>query len=75
MAKYKISHDREQCISCGACESICSNNWTLQTKDGKADPKKTLISEEEFKENLEAAEICPINIIHIKNEETGKDVI
>ncbi|MBU4501043.1 MAG: ferredoxin [Nanoarchaeota archaeon] len=74
MAKYKITQDRDGCISCGACASACPDNWEM-ADDGKSKPKKTDISEEEFECNNKAAAGCPVNIIHIKNTETGEDII
>ena len=64
MAKYKITQEHEKCIGCMACVSICPENWIM--KDGKAKPKKTEIDEKEYKKNQEAAEACPVSIIHIK---------
>ena len=37
--KYKIEHDRPECIGCGSCVSICSGFWEMN-KDGKSDLKK-----------------------------------
>ena len=72
MAKYKISQEREQCISCGACVSVCPDNWKID-KDGKASPKKTDL--DEISCNKDAAKQCPVNIIHIKESKTGKKII
>lgn len=74
MAKYKIEHDREKCIGCGACAGVCPDNWEMKD-DGKSSPKKTEISEEEFECNNNAATGCPVNIIHITNEETKEKII
>jgi ferredoxin len=63
MAKYKITQDREKCIGCGACVSVCPDNWEMKD-DGKSSPKKTTISE--IGCNQEAADSCPVSIIHIK---------
>jgi len=63
--KYKITQKREKCIGCGACQAVCPQNWVIG-KDGKAKPKKTIISEKEYKCNKEAAEACPIGIITIE---------
>lgn len=63
--KYKITQEHNECISCGACVSVCPENWTMGG-DGKAKPKKTEISEKEYKCNKDAADICPVNIISIK---------
>ena len=74
MAKYKIEHDRDGCIGCGACEMNCPDNWKM-ADDGKSKPKKTEISEEEFECNKKAADECPVNVIHIINEETKEKII
>lgn len=62
---YRITHDRKDCIACGSCAAI-SKNWTLDKKDGLANCKKTMINEKEYAENKEAADVCPIGIIHIE---------
>ena len=54
MVKWIITHDRPNCIACAACAAI-TDNWTLETEDGLADPVKSEISEEELAENQEAA--------------------
>ena len=62
---YKIEQDMENCIGCGACVSICPENWEMN-KDGKAKPKKIKISDKEFDKNKQAEEICTVNVIKIK---------
>ncbi len=73
--KYKIIHDRDTCIGCSACASVCPKYWVMDS-DGKSDivsSKKTGNGEEEildnlsedFEDNMEAAESCPVNCIHI----------
>lgn len=62
--KFRIVHDRPNCIACGACAAV-TPNWTLETEDGLADPVKDLIDESELAENQEAAEVCPVFIIHV----------
>lgn len=64
MKKYSITHDRPDCIACAACEAV-SKNWTLKTHDGLADPIKAIIDESEYEENKEAADVCPVSIIHV----------
>ncbi|MBD3259773.1 ferredoxin [Candidatus Woesearchaeota archaeon] len=73
MAKYKIEHDRPGCIGCGACARACPENWEM-AKDGKSKCKKTSISQEEYKCNKKAADGCPVNVIHIKDDK-GKKII
>lgn len=66
MATYKITHEIEKCIGCGVCVSVCPDNWELND-NGKAKQKKSQISEKELKANMEAAEVCPVNCIHISD--------
>ena len=74
MASYKIKHDRPNCIGCGACVSLCPANW-MMSDDGKSKPKKADILESEFDCNKEAADHCPVNVIHIIDNKTGKKII
>lgn len=71
MKKFKIKIDKEKCIGCGSCISICDNFYI---KDGKAHIKKEVITEKEYDKNLEAAELCPTNAIIIEEikEKTKK---
>lgn len=34
--KYKIVHDRDICIGCSACATVCSKYWKM-ADDGKSD--------------------------------------
>jgi len=70
----KIIHEREKCIGCGSCAAICPKYWEL-AEDGKSKllgAKKDSKSgnyELEIKEikcNQQAADACPLGIIHIK---------
>ena len=61
---FKIIHNREKCIGCGACASIC-DNWEID-ENGKAKPKKTEV--EEVGCNKEAAYVCPVQCIKIEEE-------
>jgi len=70
--KYVIVHDRDQCIGCGACAAVNPDNWEM-AEDGLAKVKKTELTEEELSANMEAAESCPVNCIHIYEvTETGE---
>ncbi len=71
----KIIHQIEKCIGCGSCVAICPQNWEIRD-DAKAHlldskmNKKTNNEELEVKEigcNQEAAQICPVQCIKIKN--------
>jgi len=84
-SRYKIEHDRENCIACGACAVIAPEFWQLSKEDGKADiinSKKTEdgyehldIEEKDFPVNKDAADACPVNVIHIVDKETKKRII
>lgn len=73
--KYLIRHDRPNCIGCTACASIAPKFWEMNPMDGKSDiiggiktPKgyETLeISEADFAVNKDAAEACPVDVIHL----------
>ncbi|MEK7157948.1 MAG: ferredoxin [Patescibacteria group bacterium] len=73
MATYKIVYDREGCIGAASCTAV-SENWEL-SDDGKATFHKEMITEEELAKEREAAESCPVQVIHIINTETGEQII
>ena len=74
MAKYKVSVDQTTCIGCAACTAMCSKYFEMHdTSEG--DKARTIISETDELEPIhEAAEVCPVNAIHIENEH-GKKMI
>lgn len=73
--KYmKIVHEKEKCIGCGACASICSKYFEMEN-DGKAGLKNSKINPETGNEELEVEEVgcaneasssCPVEVIHIE---------
>ncbi len=62
MPKFKIQHDRDACIGCGACAGICPDNW-MMADDGKSKPKKTDL--DDMGCNQQAADACPVQCIKI----------
>ncbi len=82
--KFQIQHDRPNCIGCAACAAIAPNFWTM-AEDGKSDivNSKKLengweeldLEEKDFTLNKEAADSCPVNVIHIVNKENGDKII
>ncbi|MEM0016926.1 MAG: ferredoxin [Candidatus Korarchaeum sp.] len=62
MPKYVIEQDRESCIADGVCASLCPDNWIIED-DGLASPVKKEL--DDLGCNMEAAQACPVNIIHI----------
>ncbi len=82
MTNFKVVHFKNQCISCGACAAISSKFWKMDN-EGLADIvggvkvkdhyELVLESEADRVINQEAADCCPVNIIHVeKMMESGK---
>ena len=66
-------HKRKECIGCGACASMDSENWRMN-EDGKSDllesekkgdDRKKEFDEKDLEKNKEVAECCPVNVIHV----------
>ena len=72
----KIIHNKKDCISCGACAAINPEFWEMDPegladlKGSKdvADHKELVIAEKDKESNQEAADVCPVNIIHVNDE-------
>lgn len=83
--KYRVELDREGCIGAAACVAVDPDNWILvedgkvDLKDSKQDPKSKFfireIDESELNKWKEAAESCPVLVIHIVDLSTGKRII
>ncbi|MCK5589266.1 MAG: ferredoxin [Candidatus Pacebacteria bacterium] len=72
--KFKISHQRKNCIGCGSCVMYAKNRWKMNDKDGLADliggkeKGDYIVAEadiDEFNDNKEAEKVCPMQIIKI----------
>ncbi|MFH1393949.1 MAG: ferredoxin [Candidatus Micrarchaeota archaeon] len=75
----KIIHDRNACIGCGACAAICPDSWEMGD-DGKSDLKRAkedggnfVLKVADEGCNMQAAQSCPVNCIHV--EKDGKKEI
>lgn len=78
MAKYKIVHDREGCIGCGACVASCPDYWQM-----KEDKKSFLKGSKKAKDgkyeleldepgcNKAAESSCPVSVIRIEKNSSG----
>ena len=84
MAKFVLEHDRPNCIGCGACAAVSPAFWEMND-DGKSDIKgakqrddgwqELEIGDKDFDTNMQAAESCPVTVIHLKKKETGEKII
>lgn len=88
VANFKIEHVRPDCIACGACAAVTPDFWEMSPADGKSDIKgaerimngseiiveKLSIEEKDFQANKDAADACPVNVIHIFKE-SGEKII
>ena len=89
MADFQIDHDRPGCIGCGACAAVNPQFWVMSPVDGKSDvvgsqrqenggdvTRETLdISQADYTKNREAADCCPVNVIHLIDKKTGEKLI
>jgi len=89
--KYKIWYERKGCIGAASCEAVFPEVWKVQednkatmldqnlpTQAKKSDDEESIILEltdEELKRHLEAAEVCPVNVIHVEEVKTKKRLI
>lgn len=87
--KFYVDHDRPNCIGCGACVAVAPEFWEIKAPDGKSDVigserqeengeivRELLnIAEAQYAKNKEAADSCPVNVIHLHNKETGEKII
>ena len=81
---YLLEQDRLNCIGCGACVAVAPDHWEV-SEDGKVSItngktrqdgwEEKPISKQELQENVEAAESCPVSVIHITSTKDGKKLI
>jgi len=88
MAKWKIVFDKELCIGNGICAKLHPEGWAVPNSPANGgDGKSHIIGgikrsdgwEEkdvaDITKHMEAAQGCPVNAIHIIDEETGEQII
>ncbi len=82
MAKFKITYDRTNCIGAGACAAMDPKRFKM-VEDGKADlingkdigDGKWELEVEGDPDIIQAAKACPVEVIKVKNLETGQDLV
>ncbi len=85
--RYKIIYDRSGCIGVAACVIMHPDRWVMNKEDDKVDliggsladkDKQEFVlefTEEEFEKFKQSAEVCPVNVIHIIDLQTGEKII
>ncbi|MCK5449452.1 ferredoxin [Candidatus Pacearchaeota archaeon] len=58
---HKIDVDKEKCIGCGACVSICPDSFEM--KDGKAFATKAEVEKLTCEKDAESG--CPVDAIKV----------
>ena len=81
MAKYTVVLDRLSCIGAGACVPVDPEKWKMHD-DGKVDligstekegkQFELEIDEKDLDKFIEAAQSCPVNAIHVIDENGDK---
>jgi ferredoxin len=76
MAKLKVTVDRDECISCGACWSDAPDFFVEAEDDGLTEiaeayrvdgDRATGVAPEEMEDGVrDAVDDCPVEIIHIE---------
>ena len=70
----KIVLERKKCIGCGSCVALCPVFWEM-SEDGKSNLKDSATDQNTGNQELEieaiqcsqeAADACPVQIIHIE---------
>ncbi len=80
MTQLTVLHERWKCIGCGACAAVAPDFWEM-SDDGYSDIKgcqrqetdeglleSREIADEDRAQNQEAADACPVECIHLKEE-------
>jgi ferredoxin len=70
----KLTHDRSQCIFCGACFSTCPDYFESQDKVvlkgaeyDETDKGVLEINDDQKPTAEEAASVCPVGCIHVED--------
>jgi len=82
--KYKVVYERPKCIGAFACVATLPARWEVG-EDSKANLIEGMqegeqvvleveLTDEELQAELEAAQVCPVNVIHVYDD-AGKQLI
>lgn len=62
----KANVDKDTCIGCGLCPSICSDVFAMDDDDGKAKTIVDTVPEDCTDDAEEAAASCPVEAITVE---------
>lgn len=72
----KAKIDRDGCISCGLCASLCPEVFRM-ADDGIAEAYREDVPQEVLGQAIEAQDSCPVSVIEVSDEqdpgEAGED--
>ena len=84
MSDFKILHNRPGCIGCGACAAVAPEFWVMDYDECKSDVKDANRRKDGWEEkemqgkdleiNKEAAQSCPVRVIHLKDK-AGNELV
>ncbi|CDM68342.1 Hypothetical protein CM240_1178 [Clostridium bornimense] len=60
--------NKDTCIGCGLCASMCPEVYNLDDEEGKAEAIEEEIDEALIDEAMEARDSCPVEAIDIKED-------
>ena len=85
MKQYKIIYERGECIGVAACAAVNPEVWEMDefnkaklvkgSFNEETGKFERIIHENDLQANIEAAQVCPVSIIHIIDIETGKQLV
>jgi len=85
MTRYKLEHNKPECIGCGACAAVAPEFFVMDEAENKSDItdckklengwEEREIEEKDLQKTKDAAESCPLNLIHLTNLETNEKII
>lgn len=77
MVELKIFYDKPGCIGCGACAAVAPEYWEMEgdkshvkeSKENADGTEERDITADQKPKNMEAAQSCPVNVIHLKDKD------
>ena len=78
MVEIRIVHDKPTCIGCAACTAVAPEFWQMVADKShvigshplpsNTEWEELKIEEKDHSKNREAADVCPVNCIHLEKD-------